>query len=137
MKLPPPEATLAGCVFLPRIIAKARAYTAGALSGEYAVRFGAPDGVDGLFLRFFGLNRDQIVSASGMTDAAVAQWFESVASKERIESWNHTALNLGRPGFPLAERLPIKPTSKYRHLVGRPIETIFQMLNADEETQNA
>jgi hypothetical protein len=137
MKLPPPEATLAGCVFLPRIIAKARAYTAGLLPEEYSVRFGVPDGVDGLFLGFFTLSRDQIVEASVMSDASIAQWFESVASRERIEAWNHTALNLGRPGFPLAERLPITATSKYKHLANRRIETIFQMLNADEEAPSA
>src|SRR5262245_23220156 len=56
MKLPSPAATLAGCVFLPRIIAKARAIKTGVLPEEYAVRFGAPDSIDGLFLAFFDLS---------------------------------------------------------------------------------
>lgn len=135
MRLPPPEASLAGCVFLPRIIAKARALKTGELPPEYAVRFGGPGGVDELFLGWFGLQVDQVVAAAAGDDAAVAQWFEGVpgATAERVREWNHTAVNLGRPGFPLADRLPIAPTSKYRHLADRGLQTIFEMLNADEE----
>jgi hypothetical protein len=120
-------------VFLARIIAKARALKAGVLPADYAVRFGAPDSVDGLFLEFFGLTTQQITHAAEQSDASIAQWFETVTRLSRIQEWNHTALNLGRPGFPMAERLPIALTTKYRHLAGRRIETIFEMLNADEE----
>lgn len=136
MKLPRPEARFAGCVFLPRIIAKARALKAGVLPPEYAARFGAPDALDGLFLGFFGLRAEQILEAAQLGDPALEQWFGSVpgASEQRIAEWNHTALNLGRAGFPMAERLPIALSTKYRHLAGRGIETIFEMLNADEET---
>jgi hypothetical protein len=135
MKLPPPEDRLAGCMFLPRIIAKARALTTGELPQEYAVRFGAPDTVDGLFLSFFELRVDKIAEAAVLSDASVAQWFESVpgVNPRRIREWNRTAVNLGRPGFPMAERLPIALSTKYRHLANRDIETIFEMLNADEE----
>lgn len=134
MKLPPPEARIADCVFLPRIIAKARALKAGLLPHEYAERFGAPDAVDGLFLKFFSLRADQIVEAAELDDAAVAQWFTALptGTAARISKWNHTALNLGRPGFPMAERLPVALSTKYRHLAGRGIKTIFEMLNADE-----
>ena len=126
-------------MFLPRIIAKARAMRAGELPREYAVRFGAASGVDGLFLGFFSLSADQITEAAAGDDAAVEKWFEGVhgATPQRIREWNHTAVNLGRPGFPMADRLPIAPTSKYSHLANRGIETIFQMLNADEETAAA
>jgi hypothetical protein len=135
MKLPPPETSLAGCVFLPRIIAKARALRTGDLPPEFAGRFGAPDGVDGLFLRWFGLSADQITAAAASDDASVAQWFERVpgVTAQRVTEWNHMAVNLGRPGFPLADRLPIAPTSKYGHLADRGIHTIFEMLRADEE----
>lgn len=139
MTLPSPEAALAGCVFLPRIIAKARALEAGVLPPEYAQRFGAPDSVDGLFLGFFGLRAEQIVAAAKRSDASVEQWFGSVpdATAQRIQQWNHTALNLGRPGFPMADRLPVALRTKYRHLAGREIETIFEMLKADEEPREA
>jgi len=136
MKLPVPEAQLAGCVWLPRIIAKARALQNGKLPEEYAIRFGASDGVDGVFLRFFDLTKEQIFAAADQPDAAVARWFESLptVSAKRIEEWNHIGMNLGRAGFPLADRLPIGPKSKYAHLANRGIQTIFQMLKADEET---
>jgi hypothetical protein len=136
MKLPPPEAPLAGCMFLPRIIAKARAMKTGELPQEYAARFGAANGVDGLFLGFFDLSADQITEAAALDDAAVEKWFNEMpgVTAQRIREWNHTAVNLGRPGFPMADRLPIAPTSKYRHLANRGVETIFQILNADEET---
>src|SRR5688572_9967737 len=111
MKLPLPEAQVAGCVWLPRIIAKARAIQTGTLSEEYAIRFGAPDGVDGVFLRFFDLTKEQIAAAANQPDVAVARWFENLptVSAKRIEEWNHISMNLGRPGFPLADRLPIGP----------------------------
>jgi Domain of unknown function (DUF5069) len=135
MKLPPPEASLAGCVFLPRIIAKARGLRAGDLPPEYAARFGSPDGVDGVFLHWFGLGAEQLLEAAAASDATVAEWFEGLpgAPAPRVKEWNHIAVNLGRPGFPLADRIPIGPTSKYRHLANRGIQTIFEMLRADEE----
>jgi hypothetical protein len=134
MKLPPPESPLAGCVYLPRIIAKARAFKAGVLPQEYAVRFGAPDSVDGLFLEFFGLSAKQITEAAELSDAAVETWFASVpfVDAQRIQQWNHTAVNLGRPGFPMAERLPVALSTKYKHVADSGSETIFEMLNADE-----
>lgn len=135
MNLPLPEAQLAGCVWLPRIIAKARALRKGELPEDYVIRFGAVDGVDGLFLRFFDLTKEQIAAVADQPDAAVARWFENLptVSAKRIEDWNHVGANLGRPGFPLADRLPIGPQSKYAHLAGRNIQTIFAMLSADEE----
>ena len=135
MKLPPPEESLAGCVFLPRIIAKARGIKSGELPPEYAARFGSSDGVDGLFLNWFGIGAEQVLEAAVTRDAAVVQWFERLpgATPRRVQEWNHTAVNLGRPGFPLADRIPIGPTSKYRHLANRGIQTIFELLRADEE----
>src|SRR5438309_11852314 len=122
MRLPSPETRLAGCAFLARIVAKARALRAGALPGDYAVRFGAADSVDGLFLAFFGLSAEQITEAAELSDESIAQWFETVANVPRIQEWNHVAVNLGRPGFPMAERLPIALSTKYRHLANRRIE---------------
>jgi hypothetical protein len=57
INLPSPRATLGGCMWLPRIIAKARLLESGALPAEYADRFCHPTGVDAQFLRFFELNR--------------------------------------------------------------------------------
>lgn len=38
MNLPPPRATLAGCMWLPRILQKGRLLEAGALPADYAER---------------------------------------------------------------------------------------------------
>jgi len=134
MKLPPPREQLAGCIWLPRIIAKARAMARGELPPEYVVRFGHPTGVDGQFLSFFQLTKEQVQQASIGNDEAVARWFclLSSAPAERIEEWNRVALNLGRPGFPMAERIGVALATTYKHLSDRKLETVFEVLEADE-----
>jgi Domain of unknown function (DUF5069) len=46
MVIPAPRERLAGCIWLPRIIAKARLQQLGQLPREYQARFGAPSSVD-------------------------------------------------------------------------------------------
>ncbi|MGC4016927.1 MAG: DUF5069 domain-containing protein [Luteolibacter sp.] len=132
MKLPSPYFTLAGCVWLPRILAKARLFAAGELPEDYAARFGHPTGVDGQFLNWFGLGRDEIVSAAAGTDLEVEEWFQVRFDNERIANWNHVALNLGRPGFPMEERLPVAKATSYSHLDTTGVETVFEVLALDE-----
>jgi len=64
----------------------------------------------------------------------VAPWFRGLATATdpRVAEWNHIAVNLGRPGFPLAERLPVALETTYKHLKGRGLECVFDMLDADE-----
>jgi hypothetical protein len=135
MKLPSPREELAGCVWLPRIIAKARLAKAGVLEPDYASRFCHPSGVDGQFIFFFHLTREDLLEACGASDEAVAAWFTSRNEGRalRIQEWNHLALNLGRSGFPMAERLPVALATAYRHLSNRAFETVFEILEADEE----
>jgi hypothetical protein len=64
MNLPTPYNTLANCVWLPRILAKARLLKSGNLPQDYAARFCNPTGVDGQFLLHFNLNRDDVLSAA-------------------------------------------------------------------------
>jgi len=136
MKLPRPTDRLADCVWLPRIIAKARLLAAGTLPEEYAQRFCHPSGVDAQFLAFFNLTRDDVLSASGHSDAEVAAWFLSNPDRSaRVAEWNHLAVNLGRPGFPMAERLPMALATSYKHLAGRGLATVFEVLEADETSQ--
>jgi hypothetical protein len=134
MKLPPPRQQLAGCIWLPRIIAKARALSRGELEPDYAARFCHPGGIDGQFLSFFRLAREGILSASGGTDEQVISWFHSLesAADERVAEWNRIALNLGRPGFPMAERMEPALATTYKHLNSRKFETVFEVLEADE-----
>lgn len=135
-RLPLPTETLAGCVWLPRIIAKARQLQAGTLPSDYVSRFGHPGGIDGQFLAFFELKLEDVLAASAGTDEQVVAWFASVPGNTpaRLAEWNHTAVNLGRPGFPLAGRLPVALSTTYRHLVfAKPPETIFEVIEADEK----
>ena len=133
MKLPRPSKKLAGCVWLPRILAKARLLAQTALPPDYESRFCHPGGVDGIFLAYFGLDRDDIVAAAAQPDEAAARWFRNRTSESRIEEWNTTALNLGRPGYPLAERFPVALATTYKHVDARGLTTVFEVLEADEK----
>jgi hypothetical protein len=132
--LPTPRATLRGCMWLPRIIAKARLIEGGALPAEYAARFCHPTGVDAQFLRFFELQKEDIISASRGTDEHVALWFDTLTAgrPSLIPQWNELAQNLGRPGFPMAERLPLALASTYKHLEPSKFSSVFEVIEADE-----
>jgi hypothetical protein len=134
MNLPAPKARLANCVWLPRILAKARLLQRGELPPDYAERFGHPTGVDHLFLNHFHLQRDDIVTVAGRTDQEVAAWFTArpEGRTESIAQWNDTALNLGRPGYPLAERFPIAKATVYKNVESTGMTTVFELLEADD-----
>lgn len=130
----PADASIAGCVWLARIVAKARLLRAGQLPPEYAERFCHASGVDGQFIAFFELDRETILSVCERSDAEVEAWFKALptALLGRILEWNHIAINLGRSGFPMAERLPVALATSYKHLADRGLETVFAVLEADE-----
>ena len=132
--LPTPRATLGGCMWLPRIIAKAKLIESGALPAEYAARFCHPTGVDAQFLAFFELEKEDVARASRGTDEQVASWFAKLtaANPSLIERWNELAQNLGRPGFPMAERLPIALATTYKHLEPSKFSSVFEVIEADE-----
>jgi hypothetical protein len=133
MKLPRPSDRLAGCVWLPRILAKARQWQRGELPPEYAARFGHASGVDGQFIAHFGLSREDILAAAVLSDERAAEWWLVRSSAERVAQWNEIAQNLGRPGYPMAERLPVALATTYKHLAGRGLATVFEVLEADEK----
>ena len=132
--LPPPRATLVGCMWLPRIIAKARLLQSGTLPSEYGARFCHPTGVDAQFLNFFGLEREDILSASRRNDDEIGSWFRELTAHRpsMVSEWNHLAENLGRPGFPMSERLPDALSTVYKHLDPSKISSVFEALEADE-----
>ena len=106
-----PRETLAGCMWLARLVDKARLQKAGALPMDYARFLGHPRGVDGRFLSHFGLDRDEAIQSLGNADddLAAAEWFlhQDGVSEAAILSWNGIAVNLGRPGFPGEAELPL------------------------------
>lgn len=133
MQLPKPTDALADCVWLPRILKKARLLTAGALPAEFAERFCHPSGVDGEFLRFFDLTIEDILRLSALTDPEVVEWFHADPSRNaKIPEWNRVAQNLGRPGFPMADRLPVALSRTYRHVAHLNPQTVFEVLEADD-----
>jgi len=135
MKLPRPTEKLAGCVWLPRILSKARLLKSGALPPDYVANFCHPKGVDGFFLSHFGLSREDVVTAATLSDDAAAKWFLARAgsSTQSIEAWNQIALNLGRPGYPMAERFPVALATTYKNVAGRGLTTVFEVLEEDEK----
>ncbi len=134
IKLPAPRDTLVDCVWLPRIIAKARFLRAGKLPPEYADRFCHPTGVDAQFLAFFQITPELILTAATRSEQDVVAWFTWLSSVNpmRIAEWNQIAVNLGRPGYPLAERFPIAKTTTYKHIDTTGMETVFELIEADE-----
>jgi hypothetical protein len=120
-------------VWLPRILTKARQSQSGVLPHDYAANFCHPKAVDGLFLSHFGLSRPDILSAAALPDDKAAEWFLSRTSPACIEQWNQTALNLGRPGYPLAERFPVALATTYKHVDARGLSTVFEVIEADEK----
>lgn len=133
MKLPTPHEQLAGCVWLPRILAKARLFKQGALPPDYAARFCHPTGVDGHFLSHFGLTCEDVLAAADLPESEAPARLLSRAGAERIQEWNRIAVNLGRPGFPMAERFPIALATAYKHIDSQGMTTVFEVLEADEK----
>jgi hypothetical protein len=133
--LPLPRQQLAGCFWLARLVVKARLYKARALPAEYANRFCHPTGVDHQFLSFFDLNRDSLLDAVNLDDSAFATWFlgQPQVTESRIADWNRLAVNLGRSGFPMAERLPVALSTSYKHLDSSGITSVFEAIEQDEQ----
>ncbi len=137
MTLPPPHKRMASCVWLPRIIAKARLLQADMLPDDYMLRFCAATGVDGQFLNFFGISRQDILAIAPHTNTKVLAWFKALptAKLSRIKKWNQHAESLGRPGMPMADRLEYAKTSVYSHLDTSKVESLFQMIELDEASE--
>ena len=136
MQLPSPYDKLAGCVWLPRIIAKARLSKVGKLEPDYAARFCHRSGVDGQFLGFFNVSKESLLAICDHNEAQIADWFLGLrsVSPSSIEQWNQVAVNLGKPGFPMADRLPIALATSYKHLASLSLKTVFEVLAADERS---
>ena len=106
MKLRRPADKLAGCVWLPRFIDKARHHSAGTLEAEYIRPFCHPLATDGVFFAHFQLDKDEItgvVAGSKGDDTIIAQWFEGRPqyTPERVAAWNELAPNIGKEGYPV------------------------------------
>jgi hypothetical protein len=139
MNLPKPRSELAGCMWLPRILAKARLFLRGELPREYVVPFCHTAGVDGQFLAHFGLTKDDVLAAAALPDSAVEAWWlaRPGVTRASVAAWNELAVNLGRPGFPMSARLPIALQTIYKNVADRNLSTVFEVLEADEADTSA
>lgn len=117
-RLPQPTEKLAGCVWLPRFIAKVRLHEAGILDGDYQLAFCHSRGVDGRFLEHFNLDKDDAIRAilGSASDAECEQWFTSLpeVTSEHIDAWNEFAPLIGRPGHPGERELAFMLRRIYR-----------------------
>lgn len=124
---------LGGYVILPRLIDKARAAAAGKL-GDY---YDGPDGMNGQFLRFVGLEHAALKRfiAKGGGDADILAWVEAHAKFKRqpweIAAWSE--FQSGRPVDSDAETLEDFAGSMRRLRPDREdIKTRFDFLDLDD-----
>lgn len=138
MILPRPSDRLAGCCWLPRFAAKIRLARAGQLPFTYRLALASSLGVDGYFLRHFGLAHQDFFKAvvRATDDIALADWFlaQPSVTQDSIESWNHFARHLGAPGHPGRLTLHLVKWFLYPKAILRPVGSLFEAIEQDEST---
>ena len=131
-----PQDQLAGCVWLPRFADKARLFLSRQLPVVYRVAFGSRLGIDGAFLRHFGLTLDQFLAAvrQSADNDALAAWFQSLplAHPERIAQWNRRATMLGAKGHPGYRTRHLIKWFFYPKSVWSPVNSLFEAIEQDE-----
>ena len=137
MQLRRPTARLADVCWLPRFIDKARAHLDGTLPPEYARRFADSKGIDGVFMRHFGLTKEALIEAvraSNGSDIAVAKWFyaQPGVTDDKVNEWNRTAPEIGRPGNPGFEVFQWAVQNIYKAAPYSGVESVFEVIEADE-----
>ncbi len=136
VKLPRPAEQLAGCCWLPRFAHKTRCFVRGELPLLYRAAFGSRVGVDGYFLRHFGLSRRQFLHAvaKARDDEALAAWFLALptVSAAAIASWNRLAPTLGAKGSPGYLTFQVVRWIFYPRTLRHPVGTIFAAIEQDE-----
>lgn len=136
MRLPRPQDQLAGCVWLPRFAEKARRFLAQELPCTYRLAFGSRFGIDGAFLRHFGLTVPQFLIAVRRSEdsAALVQWFLSLpaVSPERITEWNRRATLLGTKGQSGYLTRHLIKWVFYPKSVFTPVNSLFEAIEQDE-----
>lgn len=136
-KLRAPWDCLAGCVWLARLTDKVRLMSLGKLPQDYSMLLGHPRGMDGSFLRHFGLEKETTLETIVLQadDHGVEQWFlvQTGVTDASIQSWNDLAPNLGRRGWPGERELAIAIKRFYAGTVMKsPVETLFDLIRMDE-----
>ena len=133
-----PTDMLAGCVWLPRFIDKARHQQAGTLHADFVRPFCHPLATDGVFLSHFEIDKNEIlrvIADSKGSDEHVANWFQGrpQCTPEKVGEWNFLAPNIGRKGFPVHRGFLWVLKQYYGGVVPDPrVDTAFTAIAFDE-----
>ena len=98
----------------------------------YRLSLGSPIGIDGFFLRRFGISyrqfRDAVIDMR--EDEALAEWFLSQpwVNPETIAHWNEYAPQLGTPGYSGSLLRHIIPWFVYPKAINHPVNSLFDMI---------
>ena len=132
-----PSERLAGVCWLARFVDKARQILDGTLPKEYAERFCDRRGMDGAFLRRFGITKEGLMHAvrdSKNDDELVAKWFlaQPGVTAQKIQEWNRDAPLFGKPGHPGHEVFQWAMKHVYADAPYTGVESVFEVIDADE-----
>jgi len=129
-----PRETMAGWVYLPRFVDKARLHLAGKLHKDYQENF--TKGFDGAWLKSSGVTAEQFIDVvkNSITDGQVADWVSKNVKRTDAQKaeFNNFVLNRGRDADDVRERLKMR--LKEANLSHRTdIETFVDFIDADEK----
>jgi hypothetical protein len=129
-----PRETMAGWVYLPRLIDKVRLHLAGQLPPDYQENF--TKGFDERWLKAAGVTADQFIEVvkNSITDGQVCDWVQKNVDKSEADknSFNTFILNRGNDGDE-AVRARLETRKKELGLAQRAdIQTFVNMIDADE-----
>lgn len=125
---------MAGWVYLPRFVDKARLHLAGKLHKDYQENF--TKGFDGAWLKSSGVTAEQFIDVvkNSITDGQVADWVSKNVKRTDAQKaeFNNFVLNRGRDADDVRERLKMR--LKEANLSHRTdIETFVDFIDADEK----
>ena len=136
MSLRRPHDQLAGCVWLPRFIDKARQHLADTLPSDFRRAFGHALATDGAFLAHFKLTLADALAAIAehLSDEAVAQWFlaQPGVSPASIADWNARAPRFGEPGQPGERAVRCAMKTIYGGCIDPRVNSAFTAIAWDE-----
>ena len=126
--------TMAGWVYLPRFIDKARLHLAGKLAPDYQENF--TKGFDGAWLKAAGVSAEQFIDVvkNSVTDGQVCDWVRNNVRKTDADkgAFNDFILNRGTDGDEVKARL--KKRKEDAGLAQRDdIQTFVDFIDADEK----
>ena len=136
MSIRGPHQQLAGCFHLARLVDKVRHQLVGTLSEDFHRYLFHPKGIDGVFLSYFSLTKEEIVEVVQRfqdDDSQIESWFNDRVGDDQqlMGGWNALALKLGRKGYPMAELFD-RAKQEVHNCDDAGIDTCFKLLDWGE-----